>query len=137
MKLFLTGLLQDGTTPQPGILTNAASTLSVPRGGSVELQVDVLRPDGTMPDLTGYTAIWACRIQSSQYERRPGFTKTVSVAIPPDPHNRFLFALVPTDTWRMLPLRYVYDVWIVSGAGVRDLVVPLSALVLTPALTRP
>lgn len=135
MKLHLLGIIYDGTDRVPSVVPiSPAKTLVFPAATSLTLQLDVVRPDGTAPDLTGYTATWSCRLLSNQYGRLPGFTKAVSPAAAPAPRNQFLFTLVPADTKFLVPNRYVYDVWIVSGAGERNQVVPLSALALTPAL---
>lgn len=138
MRVDLRGLLRDGSNPGPGVDQNSAQTVAMPYGGTLVVVVTVVRQDGSAPDLAGYIATLAVKAVSNQWDRWPGFRKTVTLpSVGVAANVAVLPTIVPADTKFLQPGRYVYDVWLQSPSGEQNSVVDLSAFVLSPAAVPP
>ena len=119
MRIFLTGVVEDGTTRREGVPIDPRASLSVTKGSNVEIVVAVVTPGGEPVKLTGVGTELLLTVK-----KRPTETATISrLAI--SEGNIGTFTLVPTDTRTQTAGLYGYDVWLTKD-GKRDVVVPLS-----------
>lgn len=135
MRVYLQGLLQDGSNPSLAIDQNSAKAVAMPLGATVDVVLTVVRPDGSAVNLSGWTLYLTVRKTSDQTDRLPGFQKTVALGSPaPAPYNVATFpAIVRNDTRFLVPGRFVFDVWGIDGAGNRNQLVALSPWTILPA----
>ena len=95
------------------------SNLTVDQGADFSIAIDVTDSSGTILNLTGYTA--AGQIRKS-YSSTTAVDFTISVRAPATA-GILDISLTNAQTNAMKPGRYVYDIEITSGAGIRDRVV--------------
>lgn len=135
MIIRLTGVLDSGENHTGLAPENPRITVSLPRGVTATVEVRVVTPGGQPVDLSGYAAVMTVKKSSTLDSPDPGFVKSGTVST--GEKNLVTFSVAPGDTKPLTPGRFVYDVWVTSGAGARDPVVPISPLNLEPAATPP
>ena len=107
------------------------SNLTVDQGADFAIAIDVTDSSGTALNLTGYTAAGQVR---KSYSSTTAVNFTVSIRAPATGGILDL-SLTNTHTNAMKPGRYVYDVEITSGAGIKDRVVE-GQLEIMPGVTQ-
>ncbi len=118
MKVFLTGVLEDGTPRVAGVPDNPRTNLDVPQGVDLEIVVMVVTPQSVAVNLA------AADVLTLTVKRRPEDNQKVQ-KVATKSGNIGTFALAPNDT-KALPLGlYSYDVLLEKDSK-KDVVVPLS-----------
>lgn len=140
-RVFVTGVLQDGSQPGPGVPENPRVDISMVRGETLVVGVTIVNRDGSPVDLMYTANAVVLRIKYAARYSGVIVQKNGSTA-PNRPINYVEFTISPTDMRFIEPGRYVYDVFLSQfpqqqGEGVENAVVPLSAFVLQPGLVYP
>ncbi len=118
MKVFLTGVLEDGTPRRPGVPANPRTNLDVPQGVDLEIVVMVITPQSIAVNL-GVSDVLTLTVK-----KRPEDNQKVQ-KVATKSGNIGTFTLVPNDT-KALPLGlYSFDVLLEKDSK-KDVVVPLS-----------
>lgn len=131
--ISLTGLLENGTNPGVGVITNPRVPIRFQVGASVVVNVAVIAPNGAQVALSNsYTFIMSCKLRPQDIPVAFAVTGTLSPNLGP---NVVTFTITPANTQRMQPGRWIYDVWQVDPSGNRDAIIPLSPLLLEPSVT--
>jgi hypothetical protein len=134
----LTGVLDDGSPRTLGVPADPARTLTLPEWNDVILEVAVIRPDGSEVDLQPAVspAVFTCWLSVSRSPAcaRPDL-QFKSTAVKQLTRNVVVFSLQPAALRRFFPGRLFYEVSLDFG-GKRYQLVPVSALVVQPALRR-
>ena len=134
MRATLTGVVNQDASRPPGTRPLAQAgpqEIRLPRGGTLTVDLSVLTADGGPQDLTGWTTI--LQVKRFANDDPADIAKTATVV----GLGLARFAVVPADTRRLEPGRYVYDVWTTDPAANRYQVVPVGVLVLLPTVTLP
>jgi hypothetical protein len=124
MKIFLIGLLNDGTPFRPGVQQNPRTPIRLTIGTNFEIYLSVIRPNKQPVDLTG--ASLGFTIKKSPTDSTPVIHKLAVVSPNTQRSGLAIFAGIPTDFRSVLPGVYVYDITLLQGSGQRDVVMPLS-----------
>ena len=129
MNINLIALLNDGSPPRAGVLTDARQTVTLPQGSDVSLRVAVVTPTGAPVDLSqpGTELILTCKrkpLYQVAIVKRANLTQGRGIGV---------FTLEPGDTWGLVPGQYLYDVWLTLD-GARSAVIPASMLQLTASV---
>ena len=137
MRVFLTGVWQDGSTRASTVPLDPRKSLVLARGESVEVVIDVVTAGGVSVDVRPSTTKSVVFTMRRTTDDGWKLTKT-GVYAPPDPPNRVTLEITPADTKPREPGRYVYDVWLLdSGDSSRTVLLGTSPFVLTPSVTWP
>lgn len=128
MVINLTGLLDDGTPPRPGVQTDPRQTISFPRGSDVAIIATILTPGGALADLSGVGTTLQLTISKYDWQYPPYIVKLASIV-----GNIGTFTIAAADTKYLSAGQYNYDVWLTLG-GKRDAVIPLSMMMLTQSV---
>ena len=107
------------------------------RGTSKTLQVTVYNPDGTAANITGAKLVLS--VKTSLYDDLPTVQKVTTVpsqAVITKPREGLVeFYFEPRDTQGLMPMEYIFDVWLILPTGERYAVVPPSTLTVQPSVT--
>lgn len=122
MLITLTGLLQDGSLPRAGVLSDARRTVIVPLHANLTINMSVVSPNGHVLDLSGVGTSLLLQVMKRPNEDIK-LKKTATIA-----GKVATFTVTPADSKNLLAGYYVYDVWL-TLAGLRDAVIPLSSWV--------
>ncbi len=126
MKIFLTAVLEDGTPRRAGVPVDTRAGLEIPKGADVEIRVTLITPGGTPVGMAPTDQLLFT------VKRRPEEDPKISRAAVLNGSSIGVVTLVPTDTRRLTPGLFGYDIWLTKG-GVRDVVLPLSPFALSAA----
>lgn len=120
MKLYVTGVLDDGSAYRPGVPRNPRKTLQVVRGSKVEVEVEVVNPAGASVDLSSADVSVVFTVKTKPLLDYAVVEK-VATKLDGGTRGRALVTISPTDwTDEVQPGRYLWDLWIVTtSAGVR------------------
>lgn len=118
MRISLVGVLEDGTPRRAGVPVNPRASLSIVKGSDVDLMVTVVTPAGTPVSLGGSDELLLTVKKRPTDSLRLSLTATIA-------GNIGTFAITPTDTRRLDPGLFGYDVWLTKD-NKRDPVIPLS-----------
>ena len=119
-KLSLLGVLDDGSNFDPRVPVNTATTITVPQGGTVVVDVAVVYNSGVPVSIATFPA-WAATLQvrdnlGGNLDCPPETTAT-GVLMLSEAKNLLRFTLSSKDLRRMPPGRYFFDVWLKSTNG--------------------
>lgn len=135
MRVTMTGVVETGEIVRAaGVPRFPGADLALAKGGSLTVELTVLRSDGTPVDLSTGAVVLTVKQHSDAIAVPTGFTRTGIV----DPRARYLavFTFEPEDTVELAVRRYVYDVWWEKDSG-REQLVPLRAFLVAAASGRP
>tara|TARA_B100001248_G_scaffold214673_1_gene169292 strand:- start:1324 stop:1659 length:336 start_codon:yes stop_codon:yes gene_type:complete len=107
------------------------ANLFIDQGTDFSIVVDVTDATGSVLDLTGYSA--AAQIRKTYGSSSASATFTTSTGTPSQ--GKVTLSLTDTQTSALSSGRYVYDLNITSGSGVKTRVVEGQAII-TPGVTR-
>ena len=107
------------------------ANLFIDQGTDFSIVVDVTDATGSVLDLTGYSA--AAQIRKTYGSSSASATFTTSTGTPSQ--GKVTLSLTDTQTSGLSSGRYVYDLDITSGSGVKTRVVEGQAII-TPGVTR-
>jgi len=120
MKIFLTGVLDDGTPFQTGVPTNPRRNINVAQGTTLIIEVIVVTPLGSAVTFNtggGDSLILTVKRRPNE---NPSIEKTATIV-----GNKGTFTIDPADTKRLVPGLFSWDVWATISSA-RDPVIPLS-----------
>lgn len=123
MAVELCGIVQDGGRRAGDVPDNPRITLRLVRGAVAEVRVRVLGVSGASVDLTGSTVTLTVRGTGCD----GAFLRKTAAAGGLD--GLAVFSLSSGDTTKLVPGRYVYDVWVDDSP-----VIPTSPLLLEPSV---
>lgn len=119
MRIFLTGVLEDGTDRAAGVPNNPRTAIKVPRGTDLELVVTVVRPSGTKVNLSLPDTEMSFSLKRRSDEPAK-VSKTATLA-----PTQGTFTIARNDTKSVTPGLYSYDIWLRQGDQM-DAVIALS-----------
>lgn len=138
MRLSLVGILEDGSNPSPSLPASARTSVRIPRGSDVSIDLAVVNRSAIpVPIATGDSLTLTIR---KTIGSGPALVATGTPAAARGPGH---WALAIADTaWQAidgvgLGGFYVFDAWLTQAGPTRSEVVPLSYLVLGAAATPP
>lgn len=134
MLVALQGIVYDGSERSPLVPQTARRAMEIPLGSSVTLQLSAISVARVPVALVGQTV--KMTIKRSFVEDVPLLTIT-AVLLPGEGVNRADFTFTPAQSKKLGHGRFVYDVWMTSGAGERQQLIPMSPLMLLPAIGLP
>ena len=108
------------------------ANIFIDQGADFSITVNVADVDGTTLDLAGYTAAAQIRKTYESSSSSASFTTAISN---PTTDGQVTLSLTDTVTNALSPGRYVYDLVVTSGGGLKTRVVEGQAVV-TPGVTR-
>ncbi len=108
------------------------ANIFIDQGADFSVTVNVADVDGTTLDLAGYTAAAQMRKTYESTSTTATFTTAISS---PTTDGQVTLSLTDTITNAISPGRYVYDLVVTSGGGLKTRVVEGQAVV-TPGVTR-
>jgi hypothetical protein len=108
------------------------ANIFIDQGADFSITVNVADVDGTTLDLAGYTAAAQMRKTYESSSSSAAFTTSISS---PTTDGQVTLSLTDTVTNALSPGRYVYDLVVTSGGGLKTRVVEGQAVV-TPGVTR-
>lgn len=108
------------------------ANIFIDQGADFSITVNVADVDGTTLDLAGYTAAAQMRKTYESSSSSAAFTTSISN---PTTDGQVTLSLTDTVTNALSPGRYVYDLVVTSGGGLKTRVVEGQAVV-TPGVTR-
>jgi hypothetical protein len=88
------------------------TNLQIYQGDSYNATVTVLNQDGTVPDLTGYTAQAQIRISTADQS-----DVWVSMTTEVTPPNTILLSIMPADTTTLIYERFYWDMQVTAPNG--------------------
>lgn len=137
MVFHLLSVLPNGDCLSPLLPNFNEQPFGFPLHASVEVQLRIVYPSDAPYDIKpDDTFILTLRPQGCCYP--PGVQKTVvGTGVSAPMTGKVTFSILPADTRALCAGAYVYDIWMVSGAGARNPLVPLSALRLQPSAALP
>lgn len=130
MAVFsITGVVLDGSGTQS---TPTRQDLTMPQGEDVTLKLTVTGTNGSAFNITGYSGSMLLKVAQSNA------SSPVALSLPMTVTNgaqgTATFTLAAAISKGLSAVSYFYDVFITSGAGIRDEVVPTSLLTLNYAV---
>jgi hypothetical protein len=139
-RIFLTGVVDDGTRQHPRVPRDTAKTIQIPLMTDVVVEVEVVNNAGVAVDLRGASA-WSayftvvrqpnsCAQAAGQHD-----FQLRSTTLAEQTRNVVVFALTRFSLQRLPAGRYFYDVSL-DLDGIRYQVVRISGLHLSAALRR-
>jgi hypothetical protein len=129
--LNLLGILQDGNDLADTTPLSSAQPLSLARGESAQLRLQVRGRAGNPIDLANQTVRMV--VSMSSVVLSPLLTLDAAVSSPAA-NGAAVFTITAAQSRRLTAGRYVYSVWVLDLAtGAQVQVIPLSALVLAPS----
>lgn len=126
------GVVEDGS---PGSLSshgNPRRTMRFTKGMDLTLELSVVGESGGNIDLTGGTIVMTVRKQTEPAETVVQKTATLR---PEQGENRADLTFVANDFKFVTPGQFVYDIWLTTGSGSREPIVPTSPFLLEPTVT--
>ena len=108
------------------------ANIFIDQGADFSVTVNVADVDGTTLDLAGYSAAAQMRKTYESSSSSASFTTAISN---PTTDGQVTLSLTDTVTNALSPGRYVYDLVVTSGGGLKTRVVEGQAVV-TPGVTR-
>ena len=126
----LTGILEDGSPRGALVPKDARQVLRVTKSVDYTIRVSVQTSSGSPVAITGTTYALAVRKtnESGALVINPALVGAVNLQLGT---NVVEFTLTDTQTRNLVPGIYLYDVLRVTGAGLRDIVIPTSAFYLS------
>ncbi len=133
MVVYLQGLLNDGSNPNPAspVDPNTRQMLTLPQGGSVTVRLKVVTPADFPAPQTG-TLVLTAKKQPQQIPAIFTVTGTWVTSAP----GEAVFEIPGTATRLMEFGWYCYDIWLVNGAS-RNQIVAVSPLIIQPTALPP
>jgi hypothetical protein len=132
--VWLVGLLSDGSNPAPGIPLDPRTPIRTQLGGTLYINLQVYRPNGTQVPLSGGSLVLTIKPRPQNVPATITLTGTLQ---PQVAQNAVQFKLTSAASKTLQPGRYLYDVVFQDAAGNRDAVIPLSAFYFEAAVTPP
>lgn len=130
----LIGVIEDGTNPSPNLPTSTRKTLTLSVGEAATYDLALFYRNGSPVDFAALTSPQVVFTVKKRSTDNPPLISHLAVFNPTAGRNRVLVTVLPQDTQRALPGRYVYDVWLVTGAPQAPCpLIGLSPFVLEPA----
>ena len=108
------------------------ANIFIDQGADFAITVNVADVDGTTLDLASYTA--AAQMRKTYESSNTSGTFTTSISSPTT-DGQVTLSMTDTVTTALSPGRYVYDLVVTSGGGLKTRVVEGQAIV-TPGVTR-
>lgn len=123
----LTGVLQDGSPPRPGVPLNPRVAITLSKGQALTIELTVVNAGGVAVPLTG-------TVPTLTIKKRPQDQKLLQYVAPSIVGNVATFQIPALDTKKKIdhPGPYIYDIWVTVGGALQP-VVPLSPFIVEPA----
>lgn len=122
MIVNVPGVIVDGTTPLSA--SPARADLVVYQGQDTSVVVTVTGSNGTAVNVTGYTATLTVKDRLLPATGAPKYSKTYTGTLTTPASGVITFTIPGSDLKAMNLQSYFWDVFITSGTGSRDEVVP-------------
>ena len=128
--VHITGVLEDGTKRGATVPTDVRQVLRITKTVDYTIRLTIVTSAGVASSATGHTFALSIRKtpESGALTISPALSGTAATTLGP---NVVDFTITDVNTRNLTPGVYTYDVVRTTGSGLRDVVVPLSALYLS------
>lgn len=115
----------------------SANSVSIYRGSSKTLELTVTDSSGNPVDLTGSEIVLTvkCDLKDENPEFQKRSTDPLQIDIYYPKGGKARIFLSPTDTSRLKPATYKFDVWVTLSTGKRYVVIPPSDFIVSRSVT--
>lgn len=127
MIIRLTGIIEDGSTPDESLPDDTRRAIRITKGQSVMLELEVKARSGVLVDLSGGSIAMSIKRKTSDGQNLVSLTATLG-----QPKGTASISITPANTKPLEPGFYVYDIWYTSAGGDREPLVAASRLFLAP-----
>ncbi len=134
MDLNCVGVLEDGSNRSPAIPSSVRVPLRFVLGSSVTFRLTAFRAVGAILMFDPTDQLFLTIRQGAPPVSNPITVSKAGALVPTEGPNRADFTLTPTDQRAMAPGLWAYEVTLLRTGGLRDVLIPLSRLILDPNL---
>jgi len=130
-QFALSGVVMDGTV---GTSVPTRQDKTFPAGEDITFPLTVTGQNGTAINLTGYSGLMRWKVAQSNSSMPVALALTLSLTNPTQGQGTFTLTFGQSNLLYATASMYFYDVFITSGAGLKDEVVPTSLITLNFAV---
>lgn len=128
--VHLVGVVEDGSARGPYVPLNQRKTIRVYKGSALLVRLAIVRPGGDPVELAGSRLVMTVKKRSWDDESIAAVERSVAGLGRAD----FLLPGATTRNPDVVPGSFVYDIWWINAFGDAECVLPISALVVEPAV---
>ena len=132
MVLYLTGILEDGSSRAAGVPLVAATPIILHRGETTQVRVQIIRPSGQLVNLAQVASDITLTVKRFIVQQPPSLMRVGVMA-----SSGATFEIEAGAMRQMQPGQYLYDVWLTLLDGTSHQVVLTSTLMLEAAVKSP